>query len=266
MSMISNGTAIARTIIETLKTQDLSKCSVAFIQFGNDPASTSFVAKKIRIAKELGIATENIHISSDISIAEACTCIRSIAEKKHTGIVVQLPLPPSLDIDTIISCIPPDQDIDALRTDSFYRAPVACAVQEILSYYDISTNNSSIVIVGNGRLVGAPVYKLFKTHSHVQQFDKNSDPITYKRALLTADIVITGTGVPHSITSSMIKEGCVLIDAGTSEQHQKIVGDCHPDCAQRARLFSTTPGGIGPITIACLFQNISTAHRAAVRE
>lgn len=289
---IVDGKAIAKKIILSLQEHArLVPKKLCFVQFGNEPASTSFISIKQRTATTLGIDTDIIHHTEDVSTEEAIAIITKLATHDSChGIVLQLPLPEKLRADTqkIIAAIPARLDSDALRHDSTQIAPVARAVQEIFSYYNVSLEDKHIVVLGDGILVGHPVYVMLKkilagTSSTLEQYTLESDAGIQAQGIMQADIIITGTGNAHSITKDMIKEGAVVIDAGTSEQiaennmqshktkdaeatpesmiesateTKKIVGDCHPNCAEKASLFSTTPGGIGPITVACLFAGL----------
>lgn len=269
--MIVDGKQIAQAITDRLKktltTNGDRQYAVAFIQLGNDPASTSFIKRKITQATILGIDTKVFHYPDEtLTTAEAQQYVQAIAQQDYAGIVVQLPLPEPLRdaTQTILDCIPQEKDIDALRHDTTRTAPVAQAVQEIFSYHNITLHNKKIVVLGDGQLVGRPVYRFFIhtiteqtiTDTTVQQFDHTSDKEAVLAAIRQADIIVTGIGQPHFITPTMINDGVILIDAGTSEQQAKILGDCDPACANKAALFSTTPGGIGPITVACLFAGL----------
>ena len=111
------------------------------------------------------------------------------------------------------------------------------------------------MIVGNGKLVGQPAAVWF------EEMGANIDVLTREskslEELQNADIVILGAGSPHLVKPEMLKQGVVLIDAGTSESNGAIVGDADPRCAEVASVFTPVPGGMGPIAVACLFQNVA---------
>ena len=123
----------------------------------------------------------------------------------------------------------------------------------------------NVLIVGCGKLVGRPVFELFKKFEagNLECIDKNTDNQEFKDKLKKADIVVSGAGVPSLIKMEDIKEGVILIDAGTSSQKSSsaILGDIDLLCAEKASLFSKTPGGIGPITIAMLYKNLLLAYK-----
>jgi methylenetetrahydrofolate dehydrogenase (NADP+)/methenyltetrahydrofolate cyclohydrolase len=162
--------------------------------------------------------------------------------------------------------IPPHMDMDVLSTEakSLFKnnklnkiPPVARAVSEILNFYNVDMANKNILVVGTGKLVGEPVSSMLNLRNLVYKtIDKNTDENSKEELLKNADIIISGAGSPHFIKKEMIKPGVVLIDAGTSEQSGKLVGDIDPGCAEVASLMTSVPNGVGPVTMACLFLNI----------
>lgn len=265
--MIIDGRKIAQELVRDLAHQIhfLKQKTVCFVLFGENTASQKYVELKSRLAKELGIETQII-TSTATTTKEALDTLQEIVEKECDGVVVQLPLPEMMDVEAIINSIPPQQDIDVLSTLSkkHYEQnltkrvpPVAAAVAAIMSHYNISTSNKNIVVLGNGRLVGAQVHAYLKRENVRHTVIDVDTPVSEKDTLLKeADIIISGIGIPHYIQPSMIQDGVILIDAGSSEQSGKLVGDIDPSCADKASLYTPVPGGVGPITVACLFQNV----------
>jgi methylenetetrahydrofolate dehydrogenase (NADP+)/methenyltetrahydrofolate cyclohydrolase len=180
------------------------------------------------------------------------------------GVIVQLPLPPRMNLETILSIIPASLDIDVMGATAYAEfmngrlplmPPVAGAVAEILERTGHRVAGRNVVIVGEGRLVGAPVAAwATRMGGHVTVVTQRRGSLL--EALRDADIVISGTGVPGIITPEMIHPGMVLIDAGTSESAGKLVGDIDPRCEAEAAVFTPTPGGVGPITVAMVFKNL----------
>ncbi len=257
--MIADGRHIANLIEERLKSKIASfpEKKVCFIVFGNNPASMQFVAMKSKVAMRLGVAVEIVEVPENVSTSHALEIVETEAKKNYNGIVVQLPLPSGLETQKILDAVPAHLDIDGLRSDSEYVAPVALAVKEILNFYSIDLMGKKILLLGNGKLVGAPVGALLaRSAIPFGIADKNTDEVMRNDLLKNADVIISGAGVPHLITSSMIKDDVVLIDAGTSEQSGKLVGDIDPACGDKASLMTPVPGGVGPVTVACLFANL----------
>jgi 5,10-methylene-tetrahydrofolate dehydrogenase/methenyl tetrahydrofolate cyclohydrolase len=264
---VVNGKEIAEEMFIELadKAQKVNPKNLAFVSFGGDAASKNFVQVKSRLAQRLGIETDVLEQKAT-DTTEALTFIKGLVDKNYDGIVIQLPFPAEFDTNIILDSLPRKFDIDMLGKEAkeAYKkgltkrvAPVAQAVQEILERNNIDTMDKKVVILGKGRLVGEPVGALFQNlNIACVTLDKNTDLEINEESLLTADIIISGIGVPHFLKPEMIKSGVVLIDAGTSEQEGKLAGDIDPSCTNKASLITPVPGGVGPITVASLFYNL----------
>ncbi|MCE9643938.1 bifunctional 5,10-methylenetetrahydrofolate dehydrogenase/5,10-methenyltetrahydrofolate cyclohydrolase [Candidatus Parcubacteria bacterium] len=266
--MIADGKAVAKILEQELqaKLADLPQRKVCFILFGNDAESRQFITMKSNVAERLGITVDVLHYSESVSMDEAVEIVQKAAEKDYSGIVVQLPLPAGLDRERILNSVPPRLDIDVLSEEGKrdYAAgnsskvpPVARAVHEILNFYHVELAGKEILILGKGKLVGEPVSAMLSLKNIPFKMADGNTPEEEKAALIkSADIIISGVGSPHFLKPDMIKEGVVLIDAGTSEQAGKLVGDIDPACSERAALITPVPGGVGPVTVVSLFLNI----------
>lgn len=264
--MIIDGKNLAH-ILEQELIQELQKYpprKVAFVLFEDNLASEKFVEMKVRVAKRLGVVADVY--KKDINTTEEAKDFLNTTIPQYDGIVLQLPIPAYLDGELLIEMIPKEKDIDVLtkgamenfktKKDSYF-PPVARAVYHVLKSNDVVLENKHMVIVGNGALVGAPVAALFDREriSYIQ-IDKDT-PVEYRfQVIKDADIIISGVGFPSLIKPDMIKDGVVLIDAGTSEQSGILVGDIDKSCADKATLYTPVPGGIGPITVVSLFYNL----------
>jgi methylenetetrahydrofolate dehydrogenase (NADP+) / methenyltetrahydrofolate cyclohydrolase len=222
------------------------------VQVDEDPVSAQFVYQKKIFAQKIGVLFEEKLFTKKSTTEEVISFIKA---SDADGIVVQLPLPESFDTEKILASIPQNKDVDALSPRPIVTPPVAGAVEEILDRNDIEVRGVKALVVGKGRLVGLPVgLWLESLGAEVQYADKNTDNLfVLTRA---ADLIVSGAGVPELITPEMVKDGVVLIDAGTSESLGKTVGDCDPACATKAKLFTPVPGGVGPVTVAMLFKNL----------
>ncbi len=239
---------------------------VCFIQFGDDVPSTQFIARKVRIAAQMGIQADVLHERTITTTDAALALVSDSVREDYDGIVVQLPLPYSIDADTVLNAIPPELDIDVLSAEglrAFERGqtermpPVAGAVDAIIRARAIELEGKAIVIVGKGKLVGAPIALLFdKLGISYTAIDIGTLEHEQHELFLAADIIISGIGVAGHIQPHMIKEGVVLIDAGTSEHAGVLVGDIDPSCHEKASLYTPVPGGVGPVTVAVLLRNI----------
>ncbi len=233
---------------------------------GSDPASVQYVHMKERVAESLGIKTVSGVFAATISTEELITEIKRIAQIEHmAGLIVQLPLPPHIDTQAVLDAVPENIDVDAVgkkSTEAFYTGipnfifPVASAVLTILDSLNLDLSNKKIVVVGQGMLVGKPVTHALQSRGFtVTAVD--SDTQNAEAIFREADILITGVGKGNFITGDMIKEGVVVIDAGTSESNGGVVGDVDRASVEpKASALSPVPGGVGPVTVAMLMQNI----------
>lgn len=269
--MIADGKHIAQLLEEKLLGEfaNAPLKKVCFVLFGNDPASIQFIKIKTNIAERLGIKVDLVTGPQNMITDQALGLMDEVNKVDYDGIVVQLPLPKQLDVEAILNEIPEEKDIDVLGHPSSCQeeglgvefgkknAPVAQAVFEILNFYNISLEGKKILVIGNGRLVGKPVAKMLTEKGFVYDLiDRDTDVGVSNEKIKSADVIICGAGVPHMIKPDMIKDGVVLIDAGTSEQSGVLVGDVDPTCSTKALLVTPVPGGIGPVTVVSLFANL----------
>lgn len=265
--MLVDGNKIAKALEEKLATELLFSTpkKVCFVVFGGNTATEQFVKMKSRVAERVGIAVEVKKYTDVKTTAEAVKLVTELGEKDYDGIVVQLPLNVGLDTQAVLDTISPLKDIDVLGAtakESYAKGridrtpPVAQAVYEILESCNVKLTGKKIVVVGNGRLVGEPVQlMLSRIKVPYDVVDIRTDEKEKLELFRNADIIISGMGVPHGIKPNMIKKGVVLIDAGTSEQGGKLVGDIDPMCESKASFMTPVPRGVGPITIVSLLRN-----------
>lgn len=266
--MLIDGKQIAGALEEKLATELLFSTpkKVCFIVFGGNTATEQFVKMKSQVAERVGIAVTVKEYPNVKTTAEAVRLAQAIGEADYDGIVVQLPLSVGIDTQTVLDAIPPLKDIDVLgkvAKESYAKGkinrtpPVAQAVWEILEACNVKLSGKKIVVVGQGRLVGEPV-SLMLNRIKIQHDVINTKTNEKEKLALfkNANIIISGTGIPHGIKPEMIKNGVVLIDAGTSEQAGKLVGDFDPTCKNIASFMTPVPGGVGPIAIVSLLRNL----------
>lgn len=243
--MIVDGKKIADEIVAGLGSS-LRGLTLGIVVGEGNAATDSFVRVKERLAQKLGVEVRRF---GPEQIEEALRC---------DAVVVQLPMP---NADELLAQVPQNKDID-----NYPQAPVAAAVEEILRRSNVDPKNKKAVVVGEGRLVGRPVAEMLRAEGALVQV------VTLEqgslKSLKEADIVVSGAGSPNLIKPEMLKQGVVLIDAGTSDlpagkagQSGKLAGDCDPACAEVASLFTPVPGGVGPIAVAMLFKNLFTLAR-----
>ena len=229
----------------------------------NDPVIDTFV----RLKQTYG---EDVLIDVEIRKVEQ-TLVRETIEELNGdelvhGIIVQLPLSDPTETDEIVKLIAPEKDVDGLGESDTYISATATAIDWLMAGYNVTLRDRVIAIVGQGRLVGAPLARLWeKAGLSVVTYDDTT--VDLQSELRKADIIVSGTGVAGLITSQMISPGKVVVDAGTSSEGGVIIGDVAEDVRERNDL-SITPikGGVGPLTVAALFDNVIQAAQATKKE
>ena len=173
------------------------------------------------------------------------------------GIILQLPISNSDQTEELLESIREDKDVDGLRKRAIFQAATPTAISWLLAGYGVDLKGKKVAIVGRGRLVGAPLEKMWlKSGVDVTVFEKGDD----LSQLINYDIIVSATGVPGLIKSQMIKTKTVVVDAGTASENGKIVGDVSEEVRQRNDVIITPKkGGVGPLTVSALFDNVITA-------
>lgn len=257
--MLVDGKKLATQLLQQLTNQVshlTSKPHLTIFTCAPTAETKTYLKMKSKRAQEVGIIVSVVEWPAHMNTEDMVQSINS-ATMLTDGIVVQLPLPKAIDRDKVLSAIPAAYDIDGLNytQQHDFLPPVAAAIAHIAASHDITFYAKRVVIVGYGRLVGQPCAAYFKQQDAkvqvVTEVTPNADQI-----IKDADVLILGSGQPGLITPDKIKEGVIIFDAGTSELGGQLYGDAHPDCQHKAALFTPVPGGIGPLTIAALLQNL----------
>ena len=172
-------------------------------------------------------------------------------------IIMQLPISNPEQTDELLESIREDKDVDGLRKKAIFQAATPTAINWLLAGYGVDLKGKKVAIVGRGRLVGAPLERMWlKSGVDVTVFEKGDD----LSQLINYDIMVSATGVPGLIKSQMIKAKAVVVDAGTASENGKIVGDASEEVRQRNDVIITPKkGGVGPLTVSALFDNVITA-------
>lgn len=244
--MLIDGKKISEEIKSTLRGDGLK---LAIVQVGDDENSNKFIRQKIKFAEDIGAKTRLYKLPENITTAKLRQKMAEISHiKENNGVILQLPLPSHIKTQYVLNGIIPGKDVDVLSLRSFggkVLAPVVGAVKLIFEKYNIDIKNKNIVIVGAGRLVGKPVANwLMNQNASFTVVDKYTEDLKFYT--LAADIIISGVGKKNLITADMIKSGVIVID----------VGDVAPEVAKKSSLFTPTPGGLGPLTVAMVFKNL----------
>jgi methylenetetrahydrofolate dehydrogenase (NADP+) / methenyltetrahydrofolate cyclohydrolase len=261
--MIIDGKAIAEDVYAKLADAgSLSGARLAIVVMDPTRAIESFVRIKTRAAERLGVEMVRTDLNPEDDTEEVVAAVKR-AVRESEAVIVQLPLPPHVDLKAVLAAIPATHDVDAInpkisRSSRLVQAPVALAVAEVLERAGVSPKGKRAVVAGAGRLVGAPSAALLAERgAEVTTVSLDSGSLA---SLKGADIVVLGMGEPHVVKPAMIKKGAVVIDAGTSdapaEGGSSLAGDADPACATVASVFTPVPGGIGPIAVAMIFKNL----------
>lgn len=254
--MLVDGNAIARAIIESLKLEvEKLPTPPTAVVFTCEPTfeTEKFLGIKKRLAADAGIVLKVVAVPQKADLAAVAVLIDEAAQTADS-IIIQLPFP-HLGVDELIPLIPPTHDADVFGyAGGDLLPPVIGAIDEIALRHNVSWTGKRVVIVGQGRLVGKPAatYVAARGGEVVILTKETFDPDIVK----TADILILGAGVPGLITDDMVKAGVVVFDAGTSEMAGQLSGDADKAVANKAALCTPVPGGIGPVAVAKLLQNV----------
>lgn len=258
--MIVDGKVMAANILAEVKAEISARTKPPHLTvFTCAPnfETQKFLALKQKRAAEVGITVEVISIDPATVTVELIRTIHEMLPRTD-GVVVQLPFPPAIDIATVLKNIPKSHDVDALvydGKDTTVLPPVIGAIDVISKSHNVQWAGKHVVVVGQGRLVGAPA-ALYATSNGAQVTVIKKDTDNNEHNIKEADILILGAGVPSLITASMVQEGVIVFDAGTSEEGGMLVGDAASDVADKAALITPVPGGIGPLTVAILLKNV----------
>ncbi len=278
--MIIDGRGIAKHILTSLtfrvkslqETYDIQP-HLAVIRVGEDPAITSYINQKDKMAKEIGAIVSVYNFPIAVKEEALKECIAFLQEKGSVhGLILQLPVPKHIDYEKLILDIHPDKDVDGFRPNSQFVIPVAQAALKVLEIpmiqETLTTGDSfnewlrskKIVVMGKGKTGGQPITKLLKERGvDVQTVDSSTTHVTdFTKA---ADIIISAVGKPKILTSDMIKKGAILVGVGMSMNDDgKFVGDYDEvDIQDKAEWYTPIPGGVGPVNVACLMENLVIA-------
>jgi methylenetetrahydrofolate dehydrogenase (NADP+)/methenyltetrahydrofolate cyclohydrolase len=266
--MIIDGKKIAEDIKNSLKEEIKTsgkKLKLAIVQVGENEVSQKFIERKVKFAEEIGVKTKVYNLPADISTSQLRKKIAEICHiKENDGVILQLPLPEHINTQYALNGIISKKDVDVLSSRAFgdfaagrskILPPLVGVIKIIFEKYSIEPAGKNIVVVGRGILVGKPIANwLINEGATVSVLNSKTRDIS--EFTKEADIIISGVGKPNLIKAEMVKDGIIIIDAGTSMEKGKIAGDVALEVAQKSSLFTPVPGGVGPITVAMVFKNL----------
>lgn len=264
---------------------------LVIIRDNSNPVIEKYVQLKQRYGEDIGVIVEDW-------LGEN---VRELIEKANRdtsvhGVIVQLPLQQSEQLDAVLNMIAPEKDVDGLNNYSLhdiksgdfrgdselkitkkyssddinseepvFESATATAINWLLAGYDIDLEHKRIAIVGRGRLVGAPLARMWCNSGYqVEVFHRGSD----LERLRDFEVIVSATGVPRLITSEMVKPGAVVVDAGTASEKSGLVGDVDDEVRKRDDLKALTPriGGVGPLTVTALFEHVIIAAEQSINK
>ena len=234
------------------------KPTLLIIRDSDNPVITKYVNLKIKYGEDIGVNVID-YCAKDSKDIEA-KIKEANSSPEINGIILQLPILEKDKTDELTNLIDPSKDVDGLGSDPKFESATATAILWLLAGYDIDLKSKSIALVGRGKLVGAPLYKMFTASNYnVELFHHGSD----LTKLQNYDIIITATGKPGLILDSYVKPGAIIVDAGTASEDGVLKGDLSPKVRERNDLTAITPekGGVGPLTITCLFDHLLQASK-----
>jgi len=268
---VMDGTALAARIRAELKDEvaEHGEIGLATVLVGEDPASEVYIRLKHKAAQEVGIRPLDKRLPAGTSEEELLDLVGELNEDESIdGILVQTPLPEQIDEARVMRTIDPMRDVDGLHpfnAGQLYLGrrtlvpATPLGVMTLLDEYRIPLAGQRVVVIGRSPLVGKPVALLLLEanatvticHSRTQELARHT---------LDADVLVVAVGLPGVVTADMVKQGAAVVDVGITRTEAGLVGDVDPSVAEVAAFWTPVPGGVGPMTIACLLGN---AVRAA---
>ncbi len=267
--------------VSSLVASGEKKPHLAAVIVGNDGASLTYVASKVKACERVGFESTLVKLPETISEKELLhTILQLNTNPKIDGYIVQLPLPKHIDEQNILLAIDPKKDVDgfhpvnvgrmALDLPTFLPA-TPYGIMELLERYDVETSGKNVLVIGRSHIVGRPMSILMSqkrksgnatvtiAHSHTKQLSTLTK---------TADIIVAALGIPEFLTGDMVKNDVTIIDVGitrvadnTKPKGYYITGDVHFDSvSKKASYITPVPGGVGPMTIAMLLKNTLLAR------
>ena len=243
---------------------------LACIIVGEDPASKVYVANKEKACSAVGVKSvikrlpEN---STNEQVAEVIDQLNN--DDSISGILLQLPLPKGLNETSLLECISPKKDVDALTDINLGKlfagkniiAPcTATGIIDLLDQYQIEMQGKHVVVIGRSLLVGKSVSMLFQQRNATVTMC-HSKTQNLREACLLADILVVAVGKPNFVSADMVKEGAVVVDVGINRLETGLVGDVDfENVKDKCSYITPVPGGVGPMTIAELLKNTITLH------
>jgi methylenetetrahydrofolate dehydrogenase (NADP+) / methenyltetrahydrofolate cyclohydrolase len=242
----------------------IGRIGLVTVLVGDDPASDVYIRLKHKAATEAGFDATDLRLPAETTEEALLAKLAELnASDDVDAILVQLPLPGSIDEARIIRAVAPAKDVDGfhpLNAGELYlgRPAIVSAtprgVMALLAEHRVELDGARVVVIGRSAIVGKPVSMLLQQanatvtlcHSHTKDLARHT---------LDADVLVAAVGVPALVTADMVKQGAVVVDVGMNRTDAGLVGDVDPGAEEVAAFMTPVPGGVGPMTIACLLEN-----------
>jgi len=276
---IIDGKAIAQRVREEVRADVAAwvdaggrRPGLATVLVGDDPASAVYVGGKQRASHEVGLEGFDHRLAQDASHAEVERVLHELnADPEVTGILLQLPTPPQVDGAALTEMIDPAKDVDCLTPISAgllakgrpgLKPCTPSGVMELLARYEVELEGAEAVVVGRSDLVGKPLAALLLAANATVTLC-HSRTRDLAEVCRRADVLVAAVGRPRLVQGDWVKEGATVIDVGINRTEDGLAGDVDFEpAAERARLITPVPGGVGPMTIAMLLRNTLAAAKA----
>jgi methylenetetrahydrofolate dehydrogenase (NADP+) / methenyltetrahydrofolate cyclohydrolase len=267
-----DGRALAARIREELKAEiaGFGDVRLATVLVGDDPASQIYIRLKHKAAGEVGIQAVDRRLPQDTPEEEVLDLLEELNDDDSVdGILVQTPLPEHIDEARLMRTLDPMKDVDGLHPFNagqlFFGhetlvAATPIGVMRLLAEYKIPVSGARAVVVGRSLIVGRPLSMLL-LHANATVTICHSRTADLARHTLDADILVAAVGSLGLITEDMVKVGAAVIDVGMNRTEEGLFGDVDPGVGDVAAFLTPVPGGVGPMTIACLLENALKAAR-----
>ena len=239
---------------------------LVIIRDSDNPVIVKYVELKKQYGEDIGVEVTDEKVDSIEAAREAV--LRANQDETVSGIIVQLPLQDVSRTDEVVNLITPKKDVDGLSqaysdvnpgaSERIFESATATAINWLLAGNDVELSGKKIALVGRGRLVGAPLQRMWSAAGlDIEVFHHDSDLTKLKEY----DIIVSATGEPHLIKTEMVKPGSILVDAGTASEGGVLVGDIDDAVRERTDLKAITPKlcGVGPLTVSVLFEDVIQA-------
>lgn len=286
MAQIIDGAALAASVLEATaqRVEKLRSCGVepalAVVLVGNDPASEVYVKRKVSQCRKAGIKSLEHRLPADVSQSDLLDLIDHLNQDLAVhGILIQLPLPRAIQASVVLDRIHPSKDVDGFHPVNVGRLStgtgglVPCTPLGIMKLLDTVIDDYrglNVVVIGKSNIVGKPIAMLLLereatvTVTHIETRDL---PDIARKA----DVIVAAAGAPHLVRGYWVKPGAIVIDVGITRvgiegERTKLVGDCATHELEHAKAVTPVPGGVGPMTIACLLANTVQAAEDGIQQ